>query len=391
MQKPARLMLADGLEFHGTGLYEGDGLVAGELVFSTSSTGYTEILTDPSYYGQIVVLAHTEVGNYGVNVNDFQSAGIKARALVVRNLSSCTSSFRAQMTLADFLLRERIPVLFGIDTRALISHLRDFGSTMAVISVDPLLTSEELYYLARSVPPLEAQKLSDMVSVKRPEKAWASSYDIQETLQADVFGDSFHVVAIDFGIKAAMLHYLRRCGASVTLVPNDITLEEIWSLKPAGLFLSNGPGDPEKEQHAVKVVRALLGKLPIFGVCMGHQILAQSLLYKTFKMKFGHRGSNQAVRRADGSIITTAQNHGFAVDVNHSSLANMYEDVNVADGTNEGIDLPSLYAFSVQFHPEGAPGPQDSLIYFEKFMNYMYQWQRSRADEHTRRIPGQPR
>jgi carbamoyl-phosphate synthase small subunit len=370
MHKHGRLMLASGLEFYGNCLYENDDVVIGEVVFSTATTGYTEILTDPSYYGQIVVLAHPEVGNYGVNLKDLQSSGIKVRGLVVRNLSIATSSFRAEMTLADFLLREKIPALFGIDTRALILHVRDFGATMAAFTANGKLTSEELYALAKAAPPLEAEKISDAVSVRAAIKAEPLSREIYGRIKRGV--PKIHVVAIDFGIKDSLLRYLEHFGAQVTLVPNDSTAEEIWAHRPDGLFLSNGPGDPKKEVVAVATVRALLGKLPIFGVCMGHQVLAQSLGYDTFKLKFGHRGSNQAVKRVEGSLITTAQNHGFAIiNCNGRIETPLYEDINVADGTNEGLDLPHLFAFSVQFHPEGAPGPHDAVIYFEKFLAYI--------------------
>lgn len=370
MQKRGRLILSDGLEIQGSCLYEGEAIVQGECVFSTSTTGYTEILTDPSFYGQIVVLAYPEVGNYGVNLNDFQSNSIKVRGLVVRNLSSCTSSFRAHMTLADFLLREQIPILYGVDTRALIGHLRDHGSKMAVLTKDVRADSRALLAHARALRPLEDERISDAVCVTHAQQVTPSNYDLEGRLLPDVAHAKVHVVAIDFGIKTSIVRYLHNYGARVTLVPNDTSAEEIWAHRPDGLFLSNGPGDPMKETQAVATVRSLLGKLPIFGVCMGHQILAQALGHATYKMKFGHRGSNQAVRRYDGSIITTAQNHGFAVTLNPSAT-NIREECNICDGTNEGLDVANLHAFSVQFHPEGAPGPLDSLFYFEKFMRLM--------------------
>ena len=374
MHKRGRLITADGLEISGNCLYEGDEIIEGELVFSTSTTGYTEILTDPSFYGQIVVLAYPEVGNYGVNINDFQSDGIKVKGLVVRNLSSCTSSFRAHMTLADFLLRAEVPILYGVDTRALIAHLRDHGSKMAVICKKASLTSHELWARAKNARPLEEQKISHAVSVSKPKKINICHYDLLGRQNNDEAAPKFHVVAMDFGVKLSILRYLQQFGASTTLVPNDSSAEEIWSLKPDGLFLTNGPGDPKLEVQAVATVRSLLGKLPIFGVCMGHQILAQALGLSTYKLKFGHRGSNQAVRSANGAIITTAQNHGYAVKIkDNQELTHM--DGNVSDGTNEGIDMPDMHAFSVQFHPEGAPGPLDSLFYFEKFAELMQAWQ----------------
>ncbi len=371
MHKRGRLVTADGLATAGTCLYDGDDVIAGELVFSTSTSGYTEILTDPSFYGQIVVLANPEIGNYGVNTNDFQSQGVKVRGLVVRNLSSCTSSFRSHMTLADFMLREGVPILYGVDTRALIAHLRDHGSQMAVLTKNETMSIEDLLARACALRPLEEMKLPDAVSVKQPYKVPA--------LLGDNGTPRFHVVALDFGVKLGIVRYLQQFGARVTLVPNDATPDEIWAQKPDGLFLTNGPGDPSLEVRAVATVRAMLGKLPMFGVCMGHQVLAQALGLSTYKLKFGHRGSNQAVRRVDGGIITTAQNHGFAVDV---SAAKMRVDTNVSDGTNEGMDLPDLHAFSVQFHPEGSPGPLDSLVYFEKFAAMMGEWKNTVVYSH---------
>lgn len=385
VHKRGRLITADGLEISGHCLYDSDDIVEGELVFSTSTTGYTEILTDPSFYGQIVVLAYPEVGNYGINIHDFQSDGIKLRGLVVHNLSSCTSSFRAHMTLKDFLLREHVPILYGVDTRALITHLRDHGSRMAVLTKNADHSSRDLWQRARAVRPLEEQKLSDAVSVSEPKKMSLPQFDLVGKQIISVVDSTFHVVAMDFGVKLALINYLQDIGAQVTLVPNDISPEEIWALKPDGLFLSNGPGDPAQESRAVATVRSLLGKLPIFGVCMGHQILAQALGMSTYKLKFGHRGSNQAVRVADGSIITTAQNHGFAVDVAENN-GEMHRECNVSDGTNEGLDLPALKAFSVQFHPEGAPGPLDALMYFEKFARLMDESHRRENKKHHQKI-----
>ncbi len=376
MHKRGRLVLGGGLEVVGNCLYEGEGIIEGELVFSTSTTGYTEILTDPSFYGQIVILAYPEVGNYGVNFNDFQSSSIKVKGLVVRNLSSATSSFRANMTLADFMLREEVPILYGVDTRALIAHVRDHGAKMAVMTKNTRIPSSELLQRARVATPLEEHRLSEAVSVRTTQAVAVNNFDLEGKQISMASTTEFNVVAMDFGIKRSLIRYLQQCGATVTLVPSDCTPEEIWALEPDGLFLSNGPGDPSKETRAVSTVKSLLGKLPIYGVCMGHQILAQALGQKTYKLKFGHRGSNQAVRRAGGGIITTAQNHGFAVKVD-SSLG-FREDINVSDGTNEGIDVPTLHAFSVQFHPEGAPGPLDSLGYFAKFASMMRAFHREK-------------
>ncbi len=362
MKRPVHLVLKDGLVFYGQGLMETDDIVTGELVFSTSMTGYAEILTDPSYYGQIVVLSNPEVGNYGVNTEDFQSHGIKARALVVRNLSFCASSHRAQMTLPDWLLREQIPVIFGIDTRALIQHIRKEGSMMAAICANPSMSPKDLVKAASLAKPMEGQRLSEYVSVTHPKK-------LPVDLRAE---SSFHVVVLDFGVKQGILDCLRQRNIEITLLPGDTSPEEIWAHKPDGLFLSNGPGDPETETVAVATVRATLGKIPIFGVCLGHQILAQALGYDTYKLKFGHRGSNQSVKCNNEIIITTAQNHGFAASILPTSQ--LADAINISDGTNEGINATELFAFSVQFHPEGAPGPQDAFFYFDRFVENMITW-----------------
>lgn len=349
MKKTGHLVLADGKVFVGSLI--GDHPVTGEVVFHTAQTGYVEILTDPSYFGQIVVLANPEVGNYGVNIDDFESSGIKAKALVVRNLSSITSSHRSHLSLKDWLMRENIPLLYDIDTRALITHLRDFGSMMGAIGKE---ASQDLFKDACSASSMEGQRLSSFVGVKNA-----------EIINPEGF---VHVVALDFGIKRSILKYLvEKLGAKVTLVSAHVTPEQVWSLKPDGVFLSNGPGDPKTEIQAVRTVSALLGKVPIFGICLGHQILAQALGASTYKLKFGHRGSNHAVFAGKNKVLMTAQNHGFAAAIKET-------EENISDQTNEGLDRPELYAFSVQFHPEGAPGPLDGLFYFTKFKNYMIDW-----------------
>jgi carbamoyl-phosphate synthase small subunit len=337
-----RLVLADGTVYEGSSLMMSEGIVTGEVVFSTAMTGYTEILTDPSYYGQIVVLANPEIGNYGVSSLDFQSTGIKVRALVVRNLAFCSSSHRAQWSLPDFLLREQIPVIFDIDTRALISHIRQAGAIMGALSENAQTSPQELLLLAKAASPMVGQRYSAEVAVRRILRCgWKGT---------------FHVVVLDFGVKTAIIDCLRAINAEVTLMPGDSSPEEIWALKPDGVLLSNG-------------------KIPIFGICLGHQILAQALGYETYKLKFGHRGSNHPVKIGETSVITTAQNHGFAVSIDSVDSINI--GTNVTDNSNESLEIMNLYAFSVQFHPEGAPGPQDALMFFEKFKSLMRSWKKS--------------
>jgi len=353
VRRTATLVLADGTVFKASALMETEDVVTGEVVFSTSTTGYTEVLTDPSYYGQIVVLANPEIGNYGVSAKDFQSSSIKVKGLVVRNLSFCASSHRAEMTLPDWLLREQIPVIYGVDTRTLITHIRQTGSMMAALGAHH--SPGDLLTKAQQATPMTGQRLSEYVSVTKPKRL----------AQNHLANNQFHVVVLDFGVKQGILDCLQQLFCEVTVLPGDCSPEEIWAHKPDGLFLSNGPGDPNTEISATATVKAMLGKLPIFGVCLGHQLLAQALGLATYKLKFGHRGSNQAVRCHDHTIITTAQNHGFAVSV--PSDQHVADAINISDGTNEGLAAPSLWAFSVQFHPEGSPGPRDALIYFERF------------------------
>jgi carbamoyl-phosphate synthase small subunit len=385
MSKLAHLILSDGSVFEGQTLVDG-AYAIGELVFSTSTTGYAELLTDPSYYGQMVVMANPEIGNYGVNAMDFQSDRIKVRGLVVRNLSPCASSYRSQMTLSDWLIREQIPVIFGIDTRKLIAHLRDHGSMNAVIATACTKTIVEHHLAARAHHSMEGLRLSSHVAVKAPER-WNFPLTHGEGHTLTKRAHRYRVVALDFGMKRSIARYLTHCGAELTVIPGDSSVDNVWMHKPDGVFLSNGPGDPQTETRAVQTVRSLIGKVPIFGVCLGHQILAQALSCSTYKLAFGHRGSNQAVRTEDGRILTTAQNHGFAVE----PKPQMHELVNISDGTNEGIDLKNKFAFSVQFHPEGAPGPKDAVFYFEKFMTYIDKWKESCTDDgyggaHVRRM-----
>ncbi len=373
MKKSGHLVLADSTVFPGTisGL---SATVCGELVFSTASTGYSEILSDPSFYGQIVVLANPEIGNYVVNLDDLQSAGIKVRALVVKNLSTRASSFRSNLTLYDWLMREQIPLMWGIDTRALIARIRDHGAMMAVLGTNESSSPQTLFKEAHSLPSMTDARLSVMVAVREMAMVHEELH-YPDGRSVEAFPKRFRVVAIDFGIKRELIRYLNHVGCQVILMPPDSKAEEIWAHKPDGVFLSNGPGDPKTEKTAIHTVRNLLAKVPIFGVCLGHQILAQALGMPTYKLKFGHRGSNQPVKLDNGRIWMTAQNHGFAVGID-PSLWDMRADTNLSDQSNEGIDLPELSAFSVQFHPEGAPGPKDAMNCFEKFTNYMDEWKK---------------
>lgn len=350
------LVLADGHVFAGELINAPRAPWVGELVFSTAMTGYTEILSDPSFFNQIVILTSAEIGNYGVSVDDFQSNNIMAKALVVRNLSEHSYSWRQNLSLHQWLRDENKCVLTSVDTRALVSHLRSQGAMMAAIGGEHL-SVKELYKAAVTAPSMAGQHLSSFVSVSKPEPFLE---------QGPTSAARYRVLVMDFGVKRGILRALKHHGALITVVPNNLSAEEILALNPDGLCLSNGPGDPRTEIEAVKAVADLIGKLPIFGICLGHQILAQALGLSTYKLKCGHRGSNQPILKIDGRVIMSAQNHGFAVQ---DEKINMPCDLNLMDRTNEGLDLPYSQVLSVQFHPEGAPGPKDADHYFQMFFD----------------------
>jgi carbamoyl-phosphate synthase small subunit len=365
----ANLILSDGLVFSGQILHSGEDILVGEAVFSTSTTGYPEIMSDPSYFGQIVVMAQPEVGNYGVNMSDFQSSSIKITALVIRNLTTHPSSFRSQMTLIDWCLKENVPILYGVDTRALIRHLRTRGSMMAGLGVDSF-DLPTLHDMVLKAPSMAGRRLSHHVGVQA-----------SRVVHDRGLGEGTHVVVMDFGVKQGIVDRLAEKASKITLVPSHMAPEEIFKLKPHGLLLSNGPGDPSLEHTAIQTVACCLGKLPIFGICLGHQILCQSLNMSTYKMPFGHRGSNQPVKLPDQKIWITAQNHGFAVALDDACGGEAY--TNICDATSEGVVLDDIGAFSVQFHPEGAPGPRDALPLFDKFFSMMEGWAHKGSAEGT--------
>lgn len=366
------LVLADGHVFVGELFNAPNEPWVGELVFSTAMTGYTEILSDPSFLNQIVVLTSAEIGNYGVSASDFQSEGAKAKALIVRNFTERSYSCREQYSLNEWLSDQKIPLLSGIDTRALVIHMRNKGSMMAAIGAESH-SLKELIYTAKNAISMAGFRLSPFVSVSQPEI-------FSEGPARDA---EHHIVVMDFGVKREILRYLKSLNAQVTLVPGSMSAHELWKLEPDGVCLSNGPGDPFSETEAVKTVAHLLGKIPIFGICLGHQILAQAMGFSTYKLKCGHRGSNHPIKTCDGKIIVSAQNHGFAVSDDDAPNGFLL-DKNLNDGTNEGLHMPHLWAFSVQFHPEGAPGPKDATHYFQRFLNNIEAWKIERHQSERR-------
>jgi carbamoyl-phosphate synthase small subunit len=367
--KRATLALADGMVFEGWA-FGADGERIGEVVFNTSMSGYQEILTDPSYVGQILTMAAPEMGNVGTNAQDQESSRPHPVGMVVRNLSPVPSNWRAEQSLDGYLKSAGVVGISGLDTRKLVRHLRTHGSQMGVLSSEGH-SAAALVERARSAPGMEGRDLVTGISATAP-------YEFTEGMP-EIFGTErppltkrFDVVAYDFGLKRAMLRLLVEAGCRVTVVPAATPANEVLARKPHGVFLTNGPGDPSAVSGAEAAVSGLLGKVPVFGICLGHQILARAVGGRTYKMKFGHRGANQPVRDlVTGQVEITAQNHGFAVDAESLKGRAVVTHVNLNDGTIEGLDVPEARAFSVQYHPESSPGPHDARHLFARFTRAM--------------------
>jgi carbamoyl-phosphate synthase small subunit len=386
--KKALLALADGRVFEGKAL-GAPGEAVGEVVFNTSMMGYQEIMTDPSYKGQIVTMTYPLIGNYGLNEEDIESSKPQVEGFIVKEASGLASNWRSRITLHDYLKERNIVGLQGIDTRALTKHIRDVGAQEGVISsadLDP----QSLIAKARKSPGLIGRDLVKEVTCLRPyswgqgewhletgygEAAAAVLQKPKEQLElTPPQAKPYKVVAYDCGIKFNILRKLVNSGCEVTIVPAAALAEEVLALKPEGVFLSNGPGDPEGVPYVIKAVRQLIGQVPIFGICLGHQILALALGAKTYKLKFGHRGGNQPVKNlTTGKVEITAQNHGFAVDINSLPSGLELTHVNLNDNTCEGLRHKELPLFCVQYHPEASPGPHDASYLFKRFIDMMDQ------------------
>jgi carbamoyl-phosphate synthase small subunit len=373
--KKAFLALEDGTVFKGRS-FTGDFEAVGEVVFNTSMAGYQEILTDPSYCGQMVTMTYPLIGNYGINEEDIESERIQVRALLIKEYQEHPSNWRSNKSLAQYLKASGIPGIEGIDTRALTKHIREAGAMNAALSTHDL-DPDSLVEKARRSPPMAGQDLVKEVTCEGP-FLWREGRreKVKGGLEAFQWPDEpgmWRVVAMDYGVKFNILRSLERRGCTILLLPAAADSKTIDKLEPHGLFLSNGPGDPAAVTYAVDTIRGQVGKRPIFGICLGHQLIGLALGGKTFKLKFGHRGANQPVKDlGTGKVEITSQNHGFCVDIRSLNDPDIeLSHVNLNDQTLEGLVHKRLPLFSVQYHPEASPGPHDATYLFDRFVELM--------------------
>jgi len=361
----AMLALEDGTVFRGTA-FGAAGERAGEVVFNTSMTGYQEILTDPSYKGQIITMTYPLIGNYGVNHEDLESAAPRAEGYVVRELSRIASNWRSRAGLSEYLEKHGVVGMEGVDTRALTRHIRTAGAMKAVISTE-CLDEKELISKAQSSPGIIGRDLVQEVTC-------AAVYQWEG--QGGHVPPGYRVVVLDCGAKRNIMRMLAHAGCAVTVVPAHTRADEIMAMHPHGVVLSNGPGDPAAVPYVVDTVRALIGRLPLLGICFGHQMLGLALGGTTYKLKFGHRGGNQPVKDlASGKVSITSQNHGFCVDMESLTTGEIeLTHINLNDHTLEGMRHKTLPVFSVQYHPESSPGPHDASYLFQEFVSMMKRW-----------------
>lgn len=365
----AILALADGTVFKGISI-GATGQTIAELVFNTSMTGYQEILTDPSYTQQIVTLTYPHIGNTGINTEDVESSKINVAGLVIRNCPTCFSNFRATQSLPDYLKENGIVAIAEVDTRKLTRILRDNGAQGACILVGDDI--DKAVALAKSYQGMVGQDLATQVSVAKEQNWQQGTWVLGEGFTKPEHAN-YHVVAYDFGVKSNILRLLADRGCNITLVPSDTPAEKVFALKPDGVFLANGPGDPEAVVYAIDTVKQVIAKkIPLFGICLGHQIMGLALGAKTVKMKTGHHGANHPVKAIQtGQVYITSQNHGFAVDANTLPANARVTHESLFDGSLQGFELTDSPAFCFQGHPEASPGPHDIITLFDKFISQM--------------------
>lgn len=367
----ARLVLEDGSIWRAKS-FGASGTQVGEVVFNTSLTGYQEILTDPSYAGQFVLMTNPHIGNTGVNFDDEESKQCFLAGLVIRSLSISTSNWRCTGTLGDYLAERNIMGIYDVDTRAITRRLRQDGSLIGVLSTEEKKTDKELLEMSRTWDIVGVDLISG-VSCKVP-YVWVDKTDSEWQFNSKTKGETFHVIAYDFGIKHNILRRLASHGCKITVVPSTWPVSETLKMKPDGVIFSNGPGDPSAVPYAVETVKEIIGKVPVFGICMGHQLLGQALGASTYKMKFGHHGGNHPVRNLrSGRVEISAQNHNYAVDPASLPKGVQVTHVNLNDGSCAGLAFPERKLMSLQYHPEASPGPHDSDLAFGEFMQLMTQ------------------
>lgn len=371
--KPALLVLADGTTYHGWS-FGAEGTSVGEVVFNTGMTGYQEVLTDPSYSGQIITFTYPELGNTGVNLADEESSTVQAKAVIARNITYRPSNWRSTQSLPEYLKERNIPGIYGLDTRSLTRKLRDFGAINGGVSTE-ILDPERLLNIVKQAPDMTGLNLVKEVTTDKTYQ-WSEETEtewefVQNNTDADA-DNALTVVAIDFGVKRNILRRLASYGCKVIVVPANTSSEEILAHNPDGIFLSNGPGDPAAVTEGIATTKALLkAEKPTFGICMGHQILGLSLGAETFKLKFGHRGLNQPAGLKQRQIEITSQNHGFAIAEDSLGADVEITHLNLNDRTVAGLRHKKLPFFSVQYHPEASPGPHDADYLFANFVRLM--------------------
>ncbi len=355
----AILVLEDGTIVRGIG-FGSEKIVEGELVFNTSMTGYVEALTDPSYAGQILMMTYPLIGNYGVCREDFESDGVKVEGFVVRELCREPSNWRSELTVDELLKEYDVPGIEGVDTRMLTKKIRIYGTMNAILAVGDF-DEQEIVNRAKRITPITEKDLVDKVCVKKPKR-----FDVK---------GRFEVVLIDCGVKMSIVRQLLKRGVNVTLVPFNYSAKEILDMDPDGVFISNGPGDPARVKPTIETIRELVGKVPMAGICLGHQLTALALGAKTFKLKFGHRGANQPVKDFEtGRVFISSQNHGFAVDEKTLPRGLVVTQINLNDYTVEGLKHLDFPLITVQYHPEASPGPHDTYFFFDIYIDMLREY-----------------